>query len=121
MLFSVFQWCFEKLVESEAITAFKSDLAYLIALDGTGTGYFSSDTIHCKNCLTKADKIRLETQPTSEQKEAAKEAIEAARKMEEAKKQGNTEEASRQAEIVVKKSEEYLKEELKKKPKTEGQ
>ncbi|MGI0062737.1 MAG: hypothetical protein ACREBA_09835, partial [Nitrosotalea sp.] len=33
---------------------FKSDLGYLLALDGTG--YFGSDTIHCKNCLTKTEK-----------------------------------------------------------------
>jgi hypothetical protein len=28
-------------------------LGYLLSLDGTG--YFSSETIHCKNCLTKTD------------------------------------------------------------------
>lgn len=53
-LFSVFAWCFAMLVEKGGIEKFKSDLGYLLCLDGTG--YFSSDTIHCKNCLTKTEK-----------------------------------------------------------------
>jgi hypothetical protein len=53
-LFSVFAWCFAMLVAKGGIEKFRSDLGYLLALDGTG--YFSSDTIHCKNCLTKTEK-----------------------------------------------------------------
>lgn len=39
---------------ANGIEEFKSDLGYLMLLDGTG--YFSSTTIHCKNCSTKTDK-----------------------------------------------------------------
>src|SRR6266480_566699 len=54
VVFPVFEWCFDQLVKSGGITTFKSDLGYLLALDGTQN--FSSDTIHCKDCLTKTDK-----------------------------------------------------------------
>ncbi|MGH2611422.1 MAG: hypothetical protein ACRDFB_00055 [Rhabdochlamydiaceae bacterium] len=53
-LFPVFAWCFAMLVAKGGSEKFKSDLGYLLALDGTG--YFGSDTIHCKNCLTKTEK-----------------------------------------------------------------
>jgi hypothetical protein len=53
-LFPVFTTCFDELVSSGNIREFKSELGYLIALDGTQ--YFSSGSIHCKNCLTKTDK-----------------------------------------------------------------
>ncbi len=53
-IFPVFTTCFEELNRSGDIQEFKSDMGYLIALDGTQ--YFSSDSIHCKNCLTKTDK-----------------------------------------------------------------
>lgn len=53
-IFPVFQTCFDRLVQNSDISFFKSELGYLLALDGTQ--YFSSDTIHCKNCLTKTDK-----------------------------------------------------------------
>jgi DDE family transposase len=52
-LFPVFHMCFTALFPDNTIEQFKSTLGYLLALDGTG--YFSSDTIHCKNCLTKID------------------------------------------------------------------
>lgn len=54
VVFPVFAWCFDQLVTSGGITTFKSEIGYLIALDGTQ--YFSSDTIHCADCLTKTDK-----------------------------------------------------------------
>ncbi len=50
-LFPIFAWCFAFLIHHGGIEELKSDLGYLLSLDGTG--YFSSDTIHCKNCLTK--------------------------------------------------------------------
>lgn len=53
-LFPVFALSFAYLVAQGGIEEFKSDLGYLLALDGTG--YFSSETIHCKNCLTKTEK-----------------------------------------------------------------
>jgi hypothetical protein len=53
-LFPIFTYCFAYLVSGGLIESFKSEIGYLIALDGTG--YFSSDTIHCVNCLTKTDK-----------------------------------------------------------------
>jgi hypothetical protein len=53
-VFPVFTTCFEELNRSGDIKEFKSDLGYLIALDGTQ--YFSSDSVHCKNCLTKTEK-----------------------------------------------------------------
>jgi hypothetical protein len=53
-VFPVFQYCFDKLIETKGIEQFKSNIGYLMLLDGTG--YFSSNTIHCKNCLTKTDK-----------------------------------------------------------------
>ena len=53
-LFTVFAWCFAMLIAKGGIEKFKSDLGYLLCLDGTG--YFSSTTIHCKNCLTKTEK-----------------------------------------------------------------
>ena len=53
-LFPIFDWCFAFIVDQGGIEQFKSKLGYLLSLDGTG--YFSSDTIHCKNCLTKTDK-----------------------------------------------------------------
>lgn len=53
-LFSIFHWCFAHLVAHGGIDSFRSQLGYLLSLDGTG--YFSSDTIHCKNCSTKTDK-----------------------------------------------------------------
>jgi len=54
LLFPVFEKCLDQLVANGDIRQFKSELGYLIALDGTQ--YHSSDTIHCKNCLTKTDK-----------------------------------------------------------------
>ncbi len=53
-LFPIFTWCFDRLVVTGGMDAFKSELGYLIALDGTQ--YHSSTQIHCKNCLTKTDK-----------------------------------------------------------------
>lgn len=53
-LYPVFDWCFDRLVNEKEIDQFKSELGYLIALDGTGQG--SSETIYCKNCLTKTTK-----------------------------------------------------------------
>lgn len=53
-LFPIFAFCFARVVAQGTIESFRSELGYLIALDGTG--YFSSDTIHCKACLTKTDK-----------------------------------------------------------------
>jgi len=53
-LFPIFQWCFAYLVSDGGIESFRSELGYLLALDGTG--YFSSEAVHCKNCLTKTDK-----------------------------------------------------------------
>jgi len=53
-LFPIFYWCLNVLVARRGIEQFKSELGYLLSLDGTG--YFSSETIHCKNCLTKTDK-----------------------------------------------------------------
>lgn len=53
-VFPVFQSCFDQLVRNNDISLFTSDQGYLVALDGTQ--YFSSTTIHCKNCLTKTDK-----------------------------------------------------------------
>ncbi|SRR6266498_2515367 len=53
-LFPVFAWCFAMVVAKGGIEKFKSDLGYLLCLDGTG--YFSSDTLHCKSCLTKTEK-----------------------------------------------------------------
>jgi hypothetical protein len=54
LLFPVFEKCLNRLVANGDIEQFKSDLGYLVALDGTQ--YFSSDTIHCRDCLTKTDK-----------------------------------------------------------------
>lgn len=54
VVFPVFAWCFDQLVTSGGINKFKSELGYLLALDGTQN--FSSDTIHCEDCLTKTDK-----------------------------------------------------------------
>ena len=54
LLFPVFQNCLNQIVQTGGITQFRSDLGYLVALDGTQ--YFSSDNIHCENCLTKTDK-----------------------------------------------------------------
>lgn len=53
-LFSVFAWCFSFLIAEGGIESFKSELGYLLALDGTG--YFSSEKIHCTQCVTKTDK-----------------------------------------------------------------
>lgn len=53
-LFGIFGWCFDQLIKSGEIASFKSELGYLLALDGTG--HFSSATIHCKNCLIKTEK-----------------------------------------------------------------
>ena len=53
-VFPVFTTCFEQLIKNGDISQFKSELGYLVALDGTQ--YFSSDKIHCDNCLTKTDK-----------------------------------------------------------------
>lgn len=53
-LFPVFAYWFAELIARGGIEEVKSDLGYLLCLDGTG--YFSSDTIHCKNCVTKTDK-----------------------------------------------------------------
>lgn len=53
-VFSIFRWCFDQLSKTGDIEHFVSDVGYLICLDGTQ--YFSSEVIHCKNCLTKTDK-----------------------------------------------------------------
>lgn len=53
-IFPVFNSCLDHMIETDGMNELKSDLGYLIALDGTQ--YFSSKSIHCKNCLTKADK-----------------------------------------------------------------
>jgi len=53
-LFGIFGWCFDQLVQNGEITSFKSELGYLLALDGTG--HFSSTTIHCNDCLIKTEK-----------------------------------------------------------------
>ena len=53
-VFPVFTTCLNELIKSGYSKAFKSDMGYLVALDGTQ--YFSSDSISCKNCLTKTDK-----------------------------------------------------------------
>lgn len=53
-IFPVFIWCFEQMVQSGGIQQFKSELGYLLALDGTG--FFGSSTLHCKNCTTKTEK-----------------------------------------------------------------
>lgn len=50
----VFQWCFDQLLQTGEMKHFKSELGYLVALDGTQ--YFSSDRVSCKNCLTKTEK-----------------------------------------------------------------
>lgn len=50
----LFRWCFDQAVAGGLMADFKTELGMLIALDGTQ--YFSSETIHCKNCLTKTDK-----------------------------------------------------------------
>jgi len=53
-LFPIFTWCFATLAAQGGIAAFKSELGYLIAFDGTG--YFSSEKLHCSQCLTKTEK-----------------------------------------------------------------
>ncbi len=50
-LFPVFAYWFATLIAKGGMGEFTSDLGYLLCLDGTG--YFSSDTIRCKNCLKK--------------------------------------------------------------------
>ena len=53
ILFPVFAQCLERLKETEEIQEFKSELGYLIAIDGTQS--VSSTTIQCQTCLIKKD------------------------------------------------------------------
>lgn len=52
--FPLFSWCFDQFSKGGGMADFKTEIGYCIALDGTGS--FSSDTIHCINCLTKTEK-----------------------------------------------------------------
>lgn len=54
LLFPVLTSCLDQVIQTGEIKQFKSEMGYLIALDGTQ--YFSSDHINCKNCLHKTDK-----------------------------------------------------------------
>ncbi len=56
VIFPVFSWCFQKLLEFNYLADFQTELGYLVALDGTG--YFSSDAINCSSCLKKTSKTR---------------------------------------------------------------
>lgn len=51
-LYPVFDWIYNQLFDDGNLDSFRSELGYLrVALDGTQ--YFSSNSIHCQNCLTK--------------------------------------------------------------------
>jgi len=54
--FGVFEWVFNRMVQSGEIKQFQSELGYLVALDGTQTFSTNTNHIHCINCLTKTHK-----------------------------------------------------------------
>lgn len=54
LVIPVFRDCLTTLIKEGLISSFKTEIGYCVAIDGTG--YFSSDTLHCQNCLTKTDK-----------------------------------------------------------------